>query len=74
MFELARDTIQIVLTNKIWADPAMAYRQVAIGVLGTALALIALSYSGWPIWVSAIICGFAGGYAMPYLFRDVKFQ
>jgi site-specific recombinase len=74
MFELTRDTIQLVFTNKIWADPVMAYRQVAIGALGTALALIALAYSGLPIWLSAIICGFAGGYAMPYLFRDVKFQ
>jgi len=74
MFDMTLDTIRLVLTNKMWADPVMAYRQVAIGAIGTALAFLALAYAGLPLWFAAIAAGFAGGYAMPYLFRDVKFQ
>ncbi len=35
MIDLARDTAQLVVQNKIFADPVAAYRQVAIGALGT---------------------------------------
>ena len=74
MLEMTLDTIKLVFANKIWADPVTAYRQIAIGAFGTALALLALASTWLPVWLAAIVAGFAGGYAMPYLFRDVKFQ
>ncbi len=75
MFDMTRDTFKLVIENKLFADPLMAYRQVALGAIGTAALLIVLGVGlAAPLWISAILAGFAGGYAMPYLFRDVKFR
>jgi hypothetical protein len=75
MLDMTRDTLKLVLENKLFADPGVAYRQVAIGTAGTALLLVALAYSlPVPFWVSAVLAGFVGGYAMPYLFKDIKFK
>ncbi len=75
MIDLTRDTLKLVLANKLFSNPAQAYGQVAIGAAGTAAILVLLAFVfPVPFWISAVIAGFAGGYAMPYLWKDVKFQ
>jgi len=74
MIDLARDTAQLVVQNKIFADPVAAYRQVAIGALGTAALLVLFAMTPLPVWIGALIAGFVGGYIMPYLFKDVRFK
>jgi hypothetical protein len=74
MLDMTLDTLNLFFHNKLFSDRAVALRQVAIGALGTALLVIALTYAHLPFWLAATIGGFAGGFAMPYLFRNIKFQ
>jgi hypothetical protein len=74
MLDMTRDTFKLVVENKLFKDPVVAYRQVAIGAVLTAAILIALAYGPIPLWISATVAGFLGGFAMPYLFRDIKFK
>ena len=75
MIDLTRDTLKLVLANKLFTNPVQAYGHVAVGAAGTAALLVLMAFV-LPVWfcVSAAIAGFAGGYAMPYLWKDVKFQ
>jgi hypothetical protein len=74
MLDMTLDTLHLFIHNKLFTDQAGAIRQIAIGAVGTAVLLIALTFISVPFWLAATIAGFAGGYAMPYLFRDIKFQ
>ncbi len=75
MLDMTRDTVKLVLANKLFADQISAFRQVAIGAVGTAILLVAFAAAvPLPFWLSATFVGFLGGFAMPYLFKDVKFQ
>jgi hypothetical protein len=74
MIDMARDTFKLLIENKLFADPKVAFRQVGIGMAGSAIVLIALAFTPLPLWLAGIVAGFGGGYAMPYLFRDIKFR
>lgn len=74
MLDMTRDTVKLLVENKLFADQGTAFKQVAIGAGCTAIALVALAFTPLPLWLSAAIAGCAGGYAMPYLFRDIKFR
>ncbi len=73
MWDLTRDTLTLVWRNKLFADPATAYRQAFTGILGAAFAFVMLVNLQVPLWLAATIAGFTGGYAMPYLFEHIKF-
>ena len=73
MWDLTRDTVSLVLRNRLFADPGVAYRQAGIGAIGTALLFITLVNLQLPLWLAGTVAGLAGGYAMPYLFKDIKF-
>lgn len=74
MIDMTRDTVKLLVENKLFADQGMAFRQVTVGAVGTAVALVALASTPLPLWISAALAGFGGGYAMPYLFKDIKFR
>ena len=73
MLDFTRDSLKLVIENKLFLHPVAAYGKIAIGALGTAVLFVALAFTPIPLWVSGVLAGFAGGYVMPYLFRDVKF-
>ncbi len=74
MLDMTLDTLNLFFHDKLFLDRAMALRQIAIGAAATAVMVLVLAYAHVPFWLAATIGGFAGGYGMPYLFRDIKFQ
>lgn len=74
MLDMTRDTIKLLTANKLFHDQNVAFRQTAIGVASTAALLVGLAFLPVPLWISAVVAGFAGGYLMPYLFKDIRFK
>jgi len=74
VLELMRDTVKIALENKIFQNQWVAYRQIGFGAGGTAVVLVGLSTTPLPLWLCAAVAGGLGGFAMPYLFKDIKFS
>jgi len=74
MWETAVNSLGLFLRGKLFADPAMVYRQLAIGIAITAVLLVALAIAGAPLWAAALIAGFAGGVMQPYLFKDLRYR
>lgn len=74
MLTLARQSLGLMARGKLFADPYMAYRQLALGALITALLLVALAYSALPLWGAALAAGFIGGALQPYLFRNLRYR
>jgi len=75
MFDMVLNSIGLFFKGKLFADPAKAYAQLAIGILFTALLLIAgLKFAGLPSWAAAAVAGFFGGVLQPYLFRNLKYR
>jgi hypothetical protein len=64
----------LFVQGKLFADPNMVYRQLAIGVLVTAILLIAAAKAGAPLWLAALIAGLVGGALQPYLFKDLRYR
>ena len=74
MWEMAQSSINLFARGKLFADPGMVYRQLAIGILTTALVLIVLAKAGAPFWLAALLAGLIGGAAQPYLFKDLRYR
>jgi hypothetical protein len=74
MWSMALTSIGLFLRGKLFANPAHVYRQIAIGVLFTAIVLFALAVTVVPVWVAALIAGFCGGMLQPYLFKDLRYR
>jgi hypothetical protein len=74
MWSMAITSIGLFFRGKLFANPAQAYRQIAIGVLATAVALFVLAVAGVPVWLAALIAGFGGGMLQPYLFKDLRYR
>jgi hypothetical protein len=74
MWEMAITSIGLFFRGKLFANPAEVYRQIAIGVVLTAVVLFSLFVVGVPVWLAALIAGFGGGVLQPYLFRDLRYR
>jgi len=74
MWSMAITSIGLFFRGKLFANPAQVYRQIAIGVLVTAVLLFVLAVAGVPVWLAALIAGFGGGMLQPYLFKDLRYR
>jgi hypothetical protein len=74
MWGMAITSIGLFFRGKLFANPAQVYRQIAIGVLATAVVLFMLAVIGVPVWLAALIAGFGGGVLQPYLFKDLRYR
>jgi hypothetical protein len=64
----------LFLRGRLFANPFQVYRQLAIGILVTAVTLFGLAMAGLPLWTAALIAGFGGGLLQPYLFKDLSYR
>lgn len=74
MWAMARSSITLFFQGKLFADPGKVYRQLAIGVLVTAVVLVVAAKAGAPLWLAALIAGLIGGGLQPYLFKDLRYR
>jgi hypothetical protein len=74
MWSMAITSIGLFFRGKLFANPAQVHRQIAIGVLVTAVVLFVLAVAGVPVWLAALIAGFGGGMLQPYLFKDLRYR
>ena len=61
MWSMAQSSINLFFQGKLFADPGKVFRQLAIGVLVTAIVLIAAARVGAPVWLAALVAGLVGG-------------
>jgi len=73
MWSMAQNSIILFFRGKLFADPNMAMRQLALGVVATAIVLIVLAVAGAPVWLAALLAGLAGGALQPFLFRNLRY-
>jgi hypothetical protein len=74
MWEMAITSIGLFFRGRLFANPAQVYRQIAIGVLATAVVLFVLAVIGVPVWLAALVAGLGGGALQPYLFKDLRYR
>lgn len=74
MWAMAQNSISLFLRGKLFAEPFKAYRQIAIGIIVTALLLVAIAVAGAPVWVASLIGASVGGALQPYLFRNLRYR
>ena len=74
MWTMATSSMSLFFRGKLFADPASAYRQLAIGIAVTAILMIGLRLAGAPLWVAALVSGLIGGALQPYLFKDLRYR
>ena len=74
MWTMATSSMSLFFRGKLFADPAAAYRQLAIGIAVTAILMIGLGLAGAPLWIAALISGLIGGALQPYLFKDLRYR
>lgn len=74
MFQMALSSATLFFKGKLFAEPAKAFRQLALGVAATLALFLILGAIGAPAWLAAAVAGFAGGTLQPYLFKDLKYR
>jgi hypothetical protein len=74
MWTMATSSMSLFFRGKLFADPAKAYRQLAIGIAATAIVMIVAGSAGAPLWAAALVAGLAGGALQPYLFKDLRYR
>ncbi len=74
MWEMAQSSITLFFRGKLFADPAMVARQLALGAGATAVLTIVVAKLGAPVWAAALIGGLVGGALQPYLFKDLRYR
>lgn len=74
MWEMGRNSIILFFSGKLFADPKLVHRQMAIAVAATAILLVAAAKIGLPLWAASILAGVAGGGLQPYLFKDLRYR
>jgi hypothetical protein len=74
MWEMAQSSITLFFRGKLFAEPPMVYRQLAFGILITAIILVVLAKLGTPFWLAALVAGLVGGAMQPYLFKDLRYR
>lgn len=74
MWDMVKTSFGQFVRGKLFADPAMVYRQLAIGVAVTVIVTLGAVALGLPLWAAALIGGFVGGALQPYLFKDLRYR
>ena len=74
MFEMAKNSMGLFFRGKLFADPSKVYRQLAIGIVVTAILLLVVAKAGAPLWSAALIAGLIGGVLQPYLFKNLRYR
>jgi hypothetical protein len=70
MWSTAQSSMILFFRGKFFADPAMALRQNAFGVIATAVLLIAAV----EISAAALLAALIGGALQPFLFKDPRYK
>ncbi len=73
MFEMAKNSIALFFKGKLFANPAMVFRQTLIGALIGAAIFVGMVMAGLSIIAAAVIAGFVAGAAQPYLFKNLRY-
>jgi len=74
VWEMAQSSIALFFRGRLFADPTMVARQLAIGAIVTAILLIVIAKIGAPLWLAALVAGVIGGGLQPYLFKDLRYR
>lgn len=74
MWDLFLNSMKMFLGGKLFRDNGMVARQGTIGILIAVVLVVLLGKFIVPMWAAAIIGGLASGAAMPYLFKDLKYN
>lgn len=74
MWDMFKHSMIMFLEGKLFRDNKMVARQGAIGVITVIVLIVLLGKFVVPMWLAAVIGGFTGGAAMPYLFKDLKYN
>ena len=75
MFDMVLNSVGLFFAGRLFADPNKAYAQLAIGVIFTAVCLVAaVGLIGLPLWSASALAGFLGGALQPYLFRNLRYR
>ncbi|ERF81992.1 hypothetical protein JQ559_00160 [Bradyrhizobium viridifuturi] len=73
MWEMTKNSIVLFFRGKLFADPRMVTRQLAIGIVVTAILFVGLAKAGAPLWLAALVAALLGGGLQPYLFKDLRY-
>jgi hypothetical protein len=74
VFKLIRNALSLFTDGRMFRDYRYLSTRLGMGAGGTAMLMVVLVLLGTPVILAALIAGFLGGMAMPYLFGDVKYQ
>jgi hypothetical protein len=74
MWTMATSSMSLFFRGKLFADPAKAYLQLAIGIVATVILMVIAALLGAPLWAAALFAGLLGGALQPYLFRDLRYR
>ena len=73
MWEMTKNSIVLFFRGKLFADPRMVTRQLAIGIVVTAILFVGLAKAGAPLWLAALVAALLGGGLQPYVFKDLRY-
>lgn len=73
MWEMTKNSIVLFFRGKLFADPRMVTRQLAIGIVVTAILFVGLAKAGAPLWLAALVAALLGSGLQPYLFKDLRY-
>lgn len=74
MWEMAKTSIVLFLRGRLFQDPRKVMQQAAIGMMVTAILLIAIALLGAPLPAAAGVAGLIGGALQPYFFKNLKYR
>jgi hypothetical protein len=74
MLEMIKSSMALFFQGKLFAEPAKAYTQLALGILSGALLFIAARKLGYAAVPSAAVAGAVSGALQPYLFRNLRYR
>ncbi|HXQ41006.1 MAG TPA: hypothetical protein VN821_07055 [Candidatus Udaeobacter sp.] len=74
MWGMGKSSINLFFHGRLFADPKLVLRQLAVGIVATAILLTVVAKLGAPLWLAALLAGFLGGALQPYLFKDLRYR
>ncbi len=74
MWEMAKQSIVLFFQGRLFQDYGMVFQRLGLGILLTTVLFLVMALAGVPLWLAAAVAGFVGGFAQPYLFRDLKYR